>query len=573
MANINIRTILSKDGINKISHKNFVVKDYQRGYRWSDTQIKELLNDIDNFNSTDGKKYCLQPLVVKKIEHLNNYHSINDLIKCELLNTTDYIDTYELIDGQQRLTTILLIYYICYQNLVNKPNLPFSIQYQYIRNIDKQYIERAKDIINEWFEKFGDFEDDKKEEIRKKLNSEIIFIWYEVDSNVISNDIFSKINEGKIPLSAADLFKSLLLNYLESKDEHKSELISKEWDDIESKLNDDDFWYFIANDNIIKMNYILTIYASSKDVKKNRNTDDNLYPYYIIDSLVTEGEKPDVIWEEVVNIFYKLLYWYKDKELYHLIGFLIMCSKYNNIREPYKLIVSLMNETNNMTKKLVKSYIYTRIKKEFDNIVFDNLSYDNGKDIRKVLLYFNIKSIIKSKTENRFSFKSLKKTKWDIEHIHAVANEEKLKGIIDKTKRIDLLKKLDAAYSELGNIKKVKDIEDSIYRISEKTTSDDFIKIYKNILGNDITDENSIGNLTLLDSGTNREYQNELYAYKRKVIIEKDKEDIFIPLCTKNVFLKYYSKEPKTLMTWTNDDAEDYANCIEAVLREDGLCK
>ena len=63
---------------------NFYVPSYQRGYRWGKTEVKRLLDDIC---STEGKRnYCLQPVVVRK----NG-------------------DKYELIDGQQRLTTIYLI--------------------------------------------------------------------------------------------------------------------------------------------------------------------------------------------------------------------------------------------------------------------------------------------------------------------------------------------------------------------------------------------------------------------------------------------------------------------------------
>ncbi len=59
---------------------SFYIPSYQRGYRWSETEVVRLLDDIYQ----NGKKnYCLQPVVVRKKE-----------------------DRYELIDGQQRLTTL-----------------------------------------------------------------------------------------------------------------------------------------------------------------------------------------------------------------------------------------------------------------------------------------------------------------------------------------------------------------------------------------------------------------------------------------------------------------------------------
>ena len=72
---------------------NFIIPSYQRGYRWTPDQVNDLLNDIDE-NPKD-KQYCLQPLVVKFKEEVKQDNSVTV--------------TYELIDGQQRLTTIYLI--------------------------------------------------------------------------------------------------------------------------------------------------------------------------------------------------------------------------------------------------------------------------------------------------------------------------------------------------------------------------------------------------------------------------------------------------------------------------------
>ena len=69
----------------------FYVPSYQRGYRWGVEEVTRLLDDV----LQNGKKnYCLQPIVVRKRG-----------------------ESYELIDGQQRLTTLYLIYY--YMKQVN----------------------------------------------------------------------------------------------------------------------------------------------------------------------------------------------------------------------------------------------------------------------------------------------------------------------------------------------------------------------------------------------------------------------------------------------------------------------
>ena len=69
---------------------NFTVPSNQRGYRWDERNVKDLLDDLLEFmqDPNSGKFYCLQPLVVKKNINTNKYN---------------------VIDGQQRLTTIFII--------------------------------------------------------------------------------------------------------------------------------------------------------------------------------------------------------------------------------------------------------------------------------------------------------------------------------------------------------------------------------------------------------------------------------------------------------------------------------
>ena len=63
---------------------SFKIEAYQRGYRWGEDEVTHLLNDINEI--AIAQKYCLQPIVVKNVN-----------------------GAYELIDGQQRLTTLFLI--------------------------------------------------------------------------------------------------------------------------------------------------------------------------------------------------------------------------------------------------------------------------------------------------------------------------------------------------------------------------------------------------------------------------------------------------------------------------------
>ena len=69
--------------------------------------------------------------------------------------------------------------------------------------------------------------------------------------------------------------------------------------------------------------------------------------------------------------------------------------------------------------------------------------------------------------------------------------------------------------------------------------------------------------MALLNASINRSYGNAYFAIKRMHIQDKDSEGIFIPLTTKNVFMKYYSKRGDSMLVWTNDDASGYLAAIK----------
>lgn len=73
--------------ISSLLGKSFVVKDYQRGYKWDKKEILELLNDFNEHEVNEGK-YCLQPIIVRE---------------------TEVDGSLELIDGQQRITSLYLL--------------------------------------------------------------------------------------------------------------------------------------------------------------------------------------------------------------------------------------------------------------------------------------------------------------------------------------------------------------------------------------------------------------------------------------------------------------------------------
>lgn len=218
---------------------DFFIPSYQRGYRWGETEVTRLLDDI---YSTGGKRnYCLQPVVVRKNK-----------------------DKFELIDGQQRLTTIYLIYKYMHEEsfgFIDEPK--FSLSYEtrdksevflqtldmsrQDENIDFWFICNAYKCIKNWFE-----QRDRKStltNVNKYFDEIIKIIWYEVDESEDAIGLFTRLNIGKIPLTSAELVKAMFLsrNSDVEVDEEKQEEISLQWDNMEKELHNDSLWYFLTN--------------------------------------------------------------------------------------------------------------------------------------------------------------------------------------------------------------------------------------------------------------------------------------------------------------------------------------
>ena len=571
--------------------ESFFIPSYQRGYRWTEQQVKDLLNDIWEFHQNvklrknDGF-YCLQPIVLKKSKN-KNYD-------------------WDVIDGQQRLTTIFIILKSGEVFLTADDLEPYTIGYETRNesqdflesklyeiddtNIDYFHMSKAYQTIENWFKekkvKKSDFikillEEPLIDENVDKANN-IRVIWYEIEDkennslnaeNIYKEDIeiFTRINMGKIPLTNAELIKALLIQGYKDNDNknNKQFELASEWDFIEYSLQNDDFWYFInkeKNEKATRIEFIFELISKKYsednkekfpeliDLDKSKSID-RYYEFHIINHyLKEENQTPKIyekLWSEVKNYFRILNEWYEDREFFHKIGFLIIYSK--------KTMLDFIAEyiKDNSTKKEFRNFLDGEIKKIFENIEIEELNYEKDKEpIRKILLWFNISTIIQNEKSNiKFQFDRYKKESWDIEHIRSQADKYP-KNYKEKEEWIaDVINQTTKTKEEI--LKTPKDFNKFFDEMQEKIEGKD----------NDF-DKHSIGNLTLLDSVTNRGYGNAFFSIKRKTIIENDKKGTFIPICTKNLFLKYYSLTATDLQKWTEEDAKDYKSAILETFEE-----
>ena len=201
-------------------------------------------------------------------------------------------------------------------------------------------------------------------------------------------------------------------------------------------------------------------------------------------------------------------------------------------------------ESETKTKSGFKNSLKEKIK--IDKASIGELNYiDNRKELENILLLFNIATIINSKgSYTRFSFNEYNSKKWSLEHIHAQND----KGLKDKKVQDEWLE----------NSKKY------IYESDLQEKIDIFIKGNENNRFDELQMENMHGieNLALLSAGNNSSLSNGPFVDKRAKIIEMDKNGEFIPICTKNVFLKYYTKNLSNVYFWSKQDQEDYKGSI-----------
>lgn len=344
----------------------------------------------------------------------------------------------------------------------------------------------------------------------------------------------------------------------------KQNEIAQQWDAIEYALQDDTFWYFLSNKEPpatrieLIFDLIVNSWKNDSEITNKKDVQYTFLRYNKLFSISNEKEKwVSEKWKEVRDTFQTLQEWYEDRELYHFIGFLIWKGK--SISE----ILKWKGEKS-------KSEFKNKIKEEsFFRGNLNEIGYGD-KLVKEVLLLFNILTLLKNKTSNIFSFDKFKDSNWDIEHIHAQQSEGLNSGKLWKewiTETKNEIDKISVQTVKLVELKK------QFCKINiDKITKEEFEKLFNTVveyydsLDEDKTGINDLSNLTLLDAGTNRSYKNAIFSVKRNKIIERDKQGIFIPICTKNVFLKYYSDDLSKMYMWTNTDRKKYYEEIEKTL-------
>lgn len=250
---------LTINGLLSIPNEQFVIPSYQRRYAWKEPQVWALFEDIDMLQDGDGHLFGMLIL------HSSNPHHAG-------------INQLDLVDGQQRLTTLSLLLLAILKKYKEEENE------EKIADINKMLY--CKDYNDKTFQKLilGDLDNDDFKRILKNNYAEIqnknllnafnnFSIWIDKKTDehgiiwlnkffyklvnvakIIRLDVshaqdayklFETINNRGLKLSATDIIKNFILGHAAKISESKLDEVKTIWSDIIISLdglNTDDFF-------------------------------------------------------------------------------------------------------------------------------------------------------------------------------------------------------------------------------------------------------------------------------------------------------------------------------------------
>ena len=546
----------------------FYVPSYQRGYRWTSSQVEALLNDIWDSSERKEETYCLQPIVLME----------NKL-------------GYELIDGQQRFTTILILL-----NYIKRRNLPIIIEFnldyatrsktrEFIENINEEeahsnidffHIYEADRTIDNWLNKKFDGDFNK---ITYSLFTLINFllksvkvIWYEVDYDEDPISLFTRLNIGKIGLTNAELIRALLLRRVPNDpDRDKKQIeMSIQWDNIEKDLrpDNDELWSFISkklpDSYPTRIEILFEMMAGLINAKRR---DYDIF-YWFENEIKEKGL--DEVWLNIQHDFLQIKEWYSDNEFYHKIGYLIS-SGHKTIGDVFELARGKRkSEFRAELDGLIAESINFKMK---EDETYRDLSYEGDQSkISRLLLLFNVQSILNEGAYQRFPFSKYNNSEWSLEHIHAQQSEG-LKNTKLQIKWIEMhvesVKSVSQPNENRELIAKMEEIVET-NTIESRNVFDNIFNEVCNVLSEDGDSEyiHTLSNMALLKKNDNAALNNSTFDVKRNKIVEMDQKGAFIPYCTKMVFLKYYTpSNDNQVHFWGKKDRDAYLAAMAKVLK------
>lgn len=578
MSKLASEAILEPRVVGEISD-NFYVPGYQRGYRWGALEVEKLLDDI--WESRD-KPYYLQPIVVQ-----------------------EFGQEFELVDGQQRLTTLFLILQYMLNEGLKKSGANYTIRYEtrpgsakYLEqpdpdlsqdNIDFFHIHEAYQAIHDWFTNRKDDVQTVADELRIALFRHVRVIWYQAPrGEVDATKLFTRLNVGRIALTDAELIKALLLSKLRKLASHTDRSLETavEWDSIERELREPERWAFITGKSEEEATHISLLLDTIADQVSdelratNGKTPEERRPlrgrdrppFHTFETLRGEiSADPLAFWRRVVDLHSLVMGWHHSRDMFHKIGYLVA--------EGATTLTKLIPVAAGRPKSVFEA--------ELDGLIRNHLSLTEGalrelayksSKSGRVLLLMNVETVRQREhSTERYSFQEHASGRWSLEHLHAQNAQElpRSSEVWESWLRM-AHRAVEGISASSGGTHAVLlgRVESALKQENLPIKGAQFDALERELTralseGSGLTavDIDSIANLALLDSGDNSALGNSVFAVKRNDILDRDLAGSYIPVCTRNAFLKYYSPGAEhQAHFWSIDDRAHYLDAMVVVL-------
>lgn len=530
----------------------YYIGPYQRGYKWKSEndydQVPQLLNDINEAFENKLPEYFLQYITVKAD------------------NSNKWI---EVIDGQQRLTTIEIMLYLLGQT-DSKCNIAHNkLNYARYNNgnifdkvcdiccntppsddesIDKQDLyymvaaaRRIKGEIAQWGSDKIDY-----------LLHNVKFI-VNIESNFVSSEeIFGNLNDNHVPLTDAYLIKGLLLTNAVSRTnsygrsleyseiQEKRKILGRMWDEMQTWIMQNQHChFFFKSANADKgMELLLEMALCHKygdtfvgDYGPDRYL--NLFNRYN-SKIKSTDEATDMI--ATIKHIYKKMKSIYGGALYNLWGFVQFSSATAGTTplDMYAFIDKSATELLCYLKDEAIKRIPDLSASEFSANNYEKLRYKSyNPHLTNLLLSFSIFIPWKNEREFRFRFYDYETSDWSFEHISPQNPKDSI--AIPDYARAFVLEHIEKQLKESND----EDATNRLEELSEQITKGEKIDTADiEFLFDSSIDEHSLGNMALLSRKDNSANNNNPFMVKKLIIQKRKGLGAFIPNHTYEVFNK-----------------------------------
>lgn len=590
----------------------YYIGPYQRGYKWSARSfydpVPQLLIDvyrawkksIQSDSETD-KEYYLQYITV--------------LFRKDL-------KALEVIDGQQRLTTLAIIYdrisedqsiargkldyardendLTLYSKIIKAPSIRDDAESQ-----DEGYIGEAREAIDKFIDVLS--KNNELDGFEEYLSNSVKIILNRESDYVKPEDAFVNLNGNSVPLTSAYLIKGLLLTRSVNRFDHVGDSLSfseimeqrkingRLWDEIQNWINRQEVarYFFKEYKGIeplleliydtfastsVEQSEVLREYKEQLFVNNGNRKDEGLTLFNKFNEII-QSDAEGILWmDHLVHAYKKMRTWFEDRETYNLLGFVLFTVDKVTRLSTLRMIL-------NMCDVNIKSTLAElALSKLHDLKVEPGVKYKN-KALTPILISL---SVFPEDGEDwpEFDFPAYDEYKWTYEHIRPQNPKAEnynlpdfcvntVNNMIDREKDYEMLKLLSQFAEELIPkeiyLDKKNEINKKYNKLKTEISSrkleriDDYPFLYS-----ELEDVDHLGNMALLSGDVNSSLNNSPFVHKRIEINRKRTEGYFIPKHTLAVFGKTlnvnknsnYKEFSPDSSTWSDRDVSAHAEWV-----------